>query len=421
MKFLQGRKIYSVSEVNYFAREILEQMQFWVEGEISSIRKNPNWNFYYLDIKDEKAVLSCIADGLIFNNSEQDLVGQSVLIHGNLTLYEPLGKFQLRIYSLEIIGEGYLQKKLEELIKKLRAEGLFDAKYKKILPLYPKKVCLVTSNQSDAWADFKKHSIDKFALIELYLADVRVQGPKSVSHLMKVLPKVDKMKFDVVVITRGGGSLEDLTAFNNEQVARIIFSMKTPTLVAVGHEANESLAEWVADKRASTPTDAAHILTSGYTNAIDKIDNQKIYLKSKISFIFSTNYQRLDLYDYKLQQVKNRFKLFISKLLVLDETMKHYKEFKITAALSEIYRSFEALRKNSLQLISSNKGKLAHLQKNLFLISPQNTLKRGYSMVFNQENKLITTVNSVEVGNIIKVKLADGRLTSIVESKNTND
>ena len=114
MKILQGRKIYSVSEVNYFAREILEQMQFWVEGEISSIRKNPNWNFYYLDIKDEKAVLSCIADGLIFNNSEQDLVGQSVLIHGNLTLYEPLGKFQLRIYSLEIIGEGYLQKKLED-------------------------------------------------------------------------------------------------------------------------------------------------------------------------------------------------------------------------------------------------------------------------------------------------------------------
>ena len=128
MKIVEGKKIYNVSEVNYFAKQTLEQMAFWIEGEISSIRKNPNWNFYYLDLKDNYATLPAIAEEFMISNLGNEAVGQKVLAFGNLSLYEPFGKYQFRISTIEAAGEGILQKQLEELIKKLKAEGLFDPK-----------------------------------------------------------------------------------------------------------------------------------------------------------------------------------------------------------------------------------------------------------------------------------------------------
>ena len=240
MKALEGKKIYTVSEVNYFAKQILEEMTFWVEGEISSFTKNPNWNFYYLDLKDESAVLPCIAEEFIVGGLKGEITGQRILAYGNLSLYEPFGKYQFRISKVEAAGEGLLQRQLEELTKKLKNEGLFEKKHKKNIPKYPRKVCIVTSVGSDAYNDFVRHTAYKFPIIELYTADVRVQGISAVPSFLKVLPRVDKMGFDAIVITRGGGSIEDLAAFNDEQVARMIFSLKTPTVVAIGHEANES-------------------------------------------------------------------------------------------------------------------------------------------------------------------------------------
>ncbi len=251
MKTEKYRKIYSVSEVNYFAKETLEQMELWVEGEVTTFKENPNWRFFYLDLKDDNALLPCVADGSVFANFDgPELVGQKILAFGFLSLYEPRGQYQFKIKSIEAIGEGILAKKLEQLIKKLKGEGLFDEQYKKEIPAYPKKVCVVTSAGSDAWNDFKRHTVDKFPIIDLRTTDVRVQGIKSVPQLLAVLPKVDRGGFDVVIITRGGGSLEDLAAFNDEGVARAIFKMKTPTVVAIGHEANESPAASVADRRA---------------------------------------------------------------------------------------------------------------------------------------------------------------------------
>src|SRR3989344_2041252 len=232
MKVIEGKKIYSISEVNYFAKQTLEEMTFWVEGEISSFKKNPNWNFYYLDLKDDSAVLPCIAEEFMIANLKGKVTGQRILAFGNLSLYEPFGKYQFRISMVEAVGEGLLHEK-----------------HKKAIPKYPRKVCIVTSADSDAYNDFVKHTAYKFPIIELYTADVRVQGISAVPNLLKVLPRVDKMGFDAIVITRGGGSIEDLAAFNDEQVARLIFSLKTPTVVAIGHEANESLSEWVADAR----------------------------------------------------------------------------------------------------------------------------------------------------------------------------
>ena len=417
MKVVEGKKIYTISEVNYFAKQTLEQMTFWVEGEISSFRKNPNWNFYYLDLKDESAVLPCIAEEFIIVNLKGEIAGQRILAYGNLSLYEPFGKYQFRISTIEAAGEGLLQKQLDELIKKLKNEGLFDKKYKKKIPKYPKKVCIVTSVGSDAYNDFVRHTVGKFPAIGLYTADVRVQGKEAVPSLLKVLQQLDKKGFDVIVITRGGGSIEDLAAFNDEAVARMIFSLKTPTVVAVGHEANESLSEWVADVRASTPTDAANIITLGYQSLQESLNQLGLRLKSNSAYYFLTNFQRLDHIFFKLTQTKNSLKDLPHIINSLKESLKRHEKLLVVSSQSKLNELAKLLKKEFFVLIENKKQILKNLNKSLILLSPQNTLKRGYSITTNRKGEIVRSIKNVVVDELIGVKLADGSLKSKVVSK----
>lgn len=419
MKTVNGRKIYSVSEINYFAKETLEQMVVWVEGEVSSFKKNPNWSFYYLDLKDDKANISCIASGSVINSLGEDVLNQTVIAFGNLTLYEAAGKYQLRIQHIELSGGGQLYKKLEDLIKKLRQEGLFDSRHKKIIPQFPKKICLVSSVGSDGWNDFKTHSVDKFPIIELFSADIRVQGPKSIPDLLKILPLVDKQCFDVIVITRGGGSMEDLAAFNDEAVAKAIFNMKTPTVVAIGHEANESLAEWTADIRASTPTDAANIITRGWQTILDKLGliNQK--LMSKHVQFNDTYLQKLDSLYFKLSQEKIRIREYPHRLSSLQEALRRHERTLVIDQLTKQDELFSLLKKGTNLHINNIDTKLFQLQRALILLSPENTLKRGYSITTDKKGNIIKSARDVVVGQTLDVKLADGKLRSQVKSKSS--
>lgn len=417
MKIIKNRKIYSVSEINYFAKQTLEQMVVWVEGEVSSFKKNPAWSFYYLDLKDEKASISCIANGSVIDTLAEDILNQQVIVFGNLTLYEAAGKYQFRIQRIEFSGGGQLYKNLEQLIKKLREEGLFDIKHKKKMSPYPKKICIVSSIGSDGWNDFKTHSVDKFPIIELYSADIRVQGSQSVTDLLRVLPKVDKENYDVVVITRGGGSIEDLAAFNDEKVARVIFKMKTPTVVAIGHEANESLAEYTADVRASTPTDAANIVTVGWQSVLDKLNffNQK--LQAKHAQINDTNLQKLDSIFFRLNQQKVRIREFPHRLLGLWQTLKRHEKTIITDNLNKQNLFFLQLQKGAGTLIKNQDNTLNQLNRSLALLSPENTLKRGYSITTDQRGNVIKSVSEVVIGQNIDVKLVSGKITSEIKSK----
>ena len=418
MKVVEGKKIYSVSEVNFFAKKTLEQMNFWIEGEISSVsEKNKGYHFYFLEIKDEKAILPCIADCYLLDAIGEDLLGQKILAYGNLSVYEPRGRYQFRIDRIESLGEGILQRQLEELVRKLKGEGLFDQKHKKEIPKYPKRVCIVTSAGSDAYNDFARHTIDKYPIIELYTADVRVQGTQSIPSLLKALPQVDKQAFDVLVITRGGGSIEDLAAFNDEQVARMIFSLKTPTVVAIGHESNESLSEWVADVRASTPTDAANIICTGYQNLLESLDYLGTRLKSNTAYYFSANFQRLDHIFFKLTQTKNSFKDLSHRFNSLRESLKRHERLLVTASqtkLDELAKRF----KRGLYIQIENKTQiLKSFNKSLLLLSPQNTLSRGYSITTDKRGKVIKSIKSVVAGALIGVKFKDGSLTSKVITK----
>ena len=417
MKIIEGKKIYSISEVNYFAKQILEQMTFWVEGEISSFRKNPNWNFYYLDLKDESAVLPCIAEEFIVGDLKGEITGQRILVYGNLSLYEPFGKYQFRISTIEAVGEGFLQKQLDELIKKLKNEGLFEKKHKKIIPKYPKKICIVTSVGSDAYNDFVRHTTHKFPAIKLSAADVRVQGKEAIPSLLKVLPQVDKKGFDAVVITRGGGSIEDLAAFNDEGVARMIFSLKTPTVVAIGHESNESLSEWVADVRASTPTDAANIVTAGYQSLLESLGQLGLRLKSNTAYYFSANFQRLDHIFFKLTQTKNSFKGLPHLLNSLRESLRRHERLLVSASQAKLDELAKRLKRAFYIQIENKTQILKSFNKSLLLLSPQNTLSRGYSITTDKRGKVIKSIKSVVAGALIGVKFKDGSLTSKVITK----
>ncbi len=418
MKIIKDRKIYSVSEINYFAKQTLEQMIIWVEGEVSSFKKNPNWSFYYLDLKDNKASISCIASGSVIDILGEDILNQTVIVYGNLTLYEAAGKYQLRIQHIELSGGGQLYKKLEELIKKLRDEGLFDARHKKQISTYPKKVCIVSSIGSDGWNDFKTHSADKFPIIELFSADIRVQGPQSIPDLLKILPKVDKLGYDAVVITRGGGSIEDLAAYNDENVARAIFNMKTPTVVAIGHEANESLAEWTADIRASTPTDAASIITQGWQNILDKLSYIDQKLQAKYAQINDTNLQKLDSLFFRLIQEKVRIREFPHRLSGIWQSLKRHENTIITNNLNLQNQLLYQIQKNTQTIIKNKEAYLKEVQRSLTLLSPKNTLMRGYSITTDQKGNVIRSTTDIVIGQLIDVKLADGNLRSQVKSKN---
>lgn len=420
MKIIDGKKVYTVSEVNYIAKQTLEQMPFWVEGEVCEFKKNPNWSFFYLKIKDDRAILPCIANGYLLDGLDETLMGQKILISGNLTLYEANGQYQLRISTINLAGEGAIARKLEELIKKLKAEGLFEQKYKKQIPLYPKNVCLITSEGSDAQNDFITHSVNKFPIIELFTADVRVQGQKAISEVLKVLPKIDKMGFDVIVLTRGGGSLEDLAVFNDEKVARAIFGLTTPIIVAIGHEANESLAEWVADKRASTPTDAANIVTEGYVKVLDSLIYLNNRLKQESDYYFSNNLQKLDHYFFRLTQMRNAFKDLPHRLNSASSLLQKHEKLLIGNGELKCDQLFKDLMKNFMNIKDEKVRQLSQAQRSLTMLSPQNTLSRGYSITYSSTGNVLRSIKDIELKSVIKVKLHDGSFRSQVKSKQKN-
>lgn len=370
MKTVNSRKVYTVSEINYFAKETLEQLTAWVEGEISTYQTNPNWFYAFFTIKEETDNLSCFIEPSKIEGLEHFQIGKRVLVYGMLTLFKK-SEYKLKVLQIEEAGEGILEKQFKQLYEKLKKEGLFESKYKKKLPPYPKKLCVITSENSAGWNDFVRHTAEKFPVIELTTINVKVEGTQATQQLLAALGSIDAKNYDIVVITRGGGAKESLdSTFNDEQVVRAVFNLETPTVVAVGHEINTTLAELAADVRASTPTDAAAIITASWQTVLEKLNAIYKMLVAKKEKQIDFNIERLDYSYSRLLNVKNSF--------------SHYQE------------------------------KLENIDHALNILSVQNTLNRGYSIATDKSNKILRSASSVGVGNLIRVKLARGSLVSNV-------
>lgn len=402
---LQQEQVLTVTQANQLAKELLESVPIWVEGEAFDVRQKDQryrYLYFYLKDPDTEYQLPCIAEPYYIDSlpfSMED--GSRYKMFGSLTLWEKGGKYQFNVRKIEQAGEGNLLKQLEELKMKLQKDGLFDESVKKPLPKYPEKIGVVTSlaSGSAAWDDFRMHSVEVFPFIEMVVRDSYVQGEKAISDVVAAIAELDAMNLDVIVVTRGGGAVEDLMAFNSEEIARAIYAAKTPIVSAIGHEKDFTIADLVADARASTPTNAAHLVTHHYQTLFERIDVISSEIQFNVTSAIETYFQQLDFAYEKMDRVRERVSLLPEKVDQFKEQLVLYAKVKLTRGSDH----------------------LDSLHAQLQLLSPENTFSRGYSMVTNEKGKLVTDVNAVDIGDNIRVRLSRGELdTQVITKKDGN-
>ena len=396
--------ILDVSELNEKARAVLETnfSEISVRGEISRITKHASGHWYFT-LKDERAAISCAmfrGANLHVKFSPKD--GQKVILTGKISIYAPSGSYQLNATKMELEGAGDLDAKFRALLEKLRAMGLFDASHKKPLPRFPRRVALITSASSAAFADLKNRIISSgYFLAKFSLFDSLMQGEMAASSVINSLEKADKMGFDAIIIARGGGSKEDLWCFNDEHLAHAIFAAQTPVISAIGHEIDFSISDYVADHRSITPTAAIDdllprrddleqhldILAQNFSTILERkfraineiLERKKLQLKAhsieqkieaKLTLLshLKQNFSdqigtKLAKFDYIFPQVKLKFK---DALWVKFRNFEHILELKKA--------NFDAKR----QFLNTTRG-LISIQKdgkriNLSQLSPGDTI-----------------------------------------------
>ncbi len=459
-------KIFSVSEINSIIRANLEYTFFdvSVKGEISNFLEYSSGHLYF-DIKDEDGKLKCVMFKSYASKLKIKLKdGEQIIARGMISVYEKRGDLQLIVKEIKKYGIGDLQIKFEQLKKKLQKEGLFDQKYKKKLPFLPKRIGVVTSPQGAAIIDILRIIKRRYAGLYILIYPAKVQGEGAAESIVEGIKELNKIgDLDAIIIGRGGGSIEDLWAFNEEIVARAIFESKIPIISAVGHEIDFTISDFVADLRASTPSAAAELVVerrdvledriSSLTNSISnfmryRIESYKNNLnrltKHKVFSSFQIGVQRKQfeidelfnrLNSLFLKQIKNKkerlWKLStkISNLHPLKRIEKKrgiielYKKRISADILKKIEEYKHKLDKNLRELsnlikrtLDEKKFKWKNLNDKLNSLSHKKVLERGYSIVL-KENKIIRSSKEIEIGDKVKIILYKGNLISEIIRK----
>ncbi len=390
----------TVKELNDYVKSILENDQIisniWIKGEISNL-KHAMSGHYYFTLKDDEASISVALFKTYANNLKSKLkVGQEVLIKGKISIYQKTGSYQLYAQYIEEIGMGNIFLQIEQLKQKLQKEGLFDSKYKKVLPDKVERIGVVTSSKGAVIHDIQKVVNKRNPFVEIIIYPVTVQGNTAAEEIIKGIEIFNRYKkIDIIIVGRGGGSLEDLMAFNSENVLRAIFASKIPVISAVGHQTDTTLCDYVADIRGATPSHAAEIAT------ISLSDNF-IWLKNRLK----TNYKRISrlINEYYINQdlIIEKFKVFSSKKDLLEKKLE---------------TSFKSIESNYKRLIELNKKNLMHQGEKLNLLSPLSILTKGYSIVYDDQKKIITDSNMINIGEYIDIRMIKGTIKCLVEGK----
>ncbi len=393
------KHIYSVSEITRNIRFILEEnfAHVWIEGEISNFKHHTSGHMYF-SLKDETASMQCVmfrgdADKLQFECEE----GLSVLCLGRVSVYSVRGQYQLYVERMEPKGLGALQLKFQQLKEKLEKEGLFDPAHKKTLPFFPERIALVTSIDGAALRDML-HVLDRrFPTVHVMIYPVQVQGAGAAETIAEAIADLNRWNSaDVMIVGRGGGSLEDLWAFNEEVVARAIFESTIPVISAVGHEVDFTIADFVADFRAPTPSAAAEIVLPPKEDLRNRIEDLKKGLVQLLSHQIRHARQELT----ALQQsraLRNPLAIFETQFQRIDELKKN-------------------LMGNASVFLGRSRDRVYSLLGKLEALGPVGTLKRGFSvsMMLSTE-KVITSVKQLKKGDRLKTKLSDGFFISEVK------
>lgn len=397
--------VLTVSQVNFFIKSLIEGdgrlNDLFISGEISNFTDHYRSGHLYFSLKDEKSVLKAV----MFAGSAKRLkfkpaAGMKVIIRGRVSVYEPSGQYQLYAEDMQPDGIGAISIAFEQLKKKLEAEGLFSEEYKKPLPAYPRKIGVITSSTGAAVRDILQITARRWPVAEIVLCPVLVQGDGAPDQLTKAVRSLNRQNVcDVIIIGRGGGSIEDLQAFNDETLARAIFQSEIPVVSAVGHETDYTIADFVADLRAPTPSAAAELVTPNIKDEAAQILRFHDYFQEgAVKYI-----------EYLRQSVDI---LYTDSLLRIQTNITDRLRRETDDAARNLRTAFERVHARS-------KGDFVHLAGKLDSLSPLRTLQRGYAVVTGDDGAVCKSIREVRAGESIRIQLSDGRIHA--EVKNTEE
>ena len=372
---MDNRPVFTVSDINQYIKALLnndENLKFiYVKGEISNFKMASNGHFYF-SLKDDKAMISAMMFSSYANkNAFTPENGQEVVVFGSVDAYPGRGTYQIIVYQMQEVGAGQALLELEKLKKKLKEEGLFDASRKRPINLYPKAIGVITAPNSAAIKDILFNLKRRYPIADVYVFYSAVQGDNAAKELLNAFNIAQTYPLDTLLIGRGGGASEDLSAFNDETLVRALATSKMPIIACIGHEIDSTLVDFVADKRASTPTGAAELAT---------IDQREI----------------LEHLSFSLQEMEDSIKGMVNDL---KEDLSSLKE---------------DLNQSILNLLNKEKQLLEHKKATLEALNPQNVLNRGFTLTVDELGRPVK-IKEIKPGNTVKTIFSDGELTSEVK------
>ena len=380
-----------VSELTQRIKVLLEQhfTNISVLGELSNVKKSSNGHIY-CTLKDSNAQLPCVmwrSQAQRYASLFED--GREVILRGSIQVYKPQGRYQLIIEEVEAIGVGKLQMEFERLKKKLAAEGLFDSSHKKTLPRFPTKIGVVSSRTTAAFQDIISTLSTRWPLAEITLCHASVQGERAAGEICKALELFGtSMDIQVIIVSRGGGSLEDLWPFNEESVARAIYSCPIPVISGVGHEIDFSISDFVADQRAATPTQAAVLATPNRDDVLAGLDEYAERLHRRLEQRLTEARQRVDYLakSYALKKVQERLQISAMKVRNNRQSLEHL--------LS--------------QRMQQNRANFTELEHRLERMNPNEALEKGYTRVW-QDGQWVRHLEALNTDSKLEIEFKQGR------------
>jgi len=449
MNLSTDKNIFSVSALNRSVSNLLEQEfgWIWVEGEISNLAQPASGHIYF-SLKDHSAQVSCA----MFKGRNRSLKfqpenGNQVLLRAKVSLYQPRGNYQLIVDKMEEAGDGALQRQFEQLKIKLAGEGLFAEETKQDIPELPESITIITSKTGAAIHDVLSVIERRFPSIPVKLFPVPVQGIEAAPAICNAIKLIGKqtssgdLNCDVILLVRGGGSLEDLWSFNEETVARAIFDCPIPIVSGIGHEVDVTIADYVADIRAATPTAAAETVTPDQSTWLQSFDWYQQRLQQLVTSKIERYQEKTQWLHRRLQQQhpetqlsysRQRSDELIKRLTRISQSMLDFRQVELAAINAKLgaqnpglllkqnqqtTRYLTArLQRATLNLYTQKKSLLGNVARTLNTISPLQTLERGYSITMDEKGTPVTSTEQVKANDTIETRLFNGSIISHVES-----
>ncbi len=395
------KHVYTVAQVNTYIKNMFTQdfmlNRIAIKGEVSNCKYHSSGHIYF-SLKDEGGAMSCVMfagdrKGLAFEMKD----GERIIVQGRISVYERSGSYQLYAREIRRDGVGELYEAYEKLKRELEEMGMFAPEYKQPIPYYVKKIGIVTAPTGAAIQDIRNIALRRNPYIQLILYPALVQGEGAAESIVRGIEALDALGLDVLIVGRGGGSIEDLWAFNEEKVARAIFDCRTPVISAVGHETDTTIADYVADLRAPTPSAAAELAVTDMRELLERLQNYQHQLQHLFRF-------RMEEYYRRLAVLKNRIQSASPEIQILEKRMR----------LSELTNGFEqAMQQKLLEGKHSLKLYIERFQG----LSPLLKLQQGYSYTENEEGRAVTGIDAVSEGEKLRIHVTDGIYTAVVESR----